>query len=173
MGTTPGVNDSMPMPEGFKYRDVFLKGRPQHDRFDSFSIRHPKMDVGKRAKIFAPFAALKGFEDEVASKEVQYVPKTELSLEDKAELNRRLEILRSLTYNSRLARKNQVHVAVKVFFPCTDAHHAAYGTLGRYQTVEGVCRYVDPDVNRVLRVGDTVISFDVIRSLESPDDIFT
>ena len=51
------------MPAGFRYRDVFLKGRPQHDRFDSFRIRHPQMDVGKRAKIFAPFDALEGFSD--------------------------------------------------------------------------------------------------------------
>ena len=31
----------MSMPAGFRYRDVFLKGRPKHDRFDSFRIKHP------------------------------------------------------------------------------------------------------------------------------------
>ena len=56
----------MNMPAGFRYKDVFEKGKPQHDRFDSFSIRHPRMDVGKRAKIFAPFDALKGFDEAVA-----------------------------------------------------------------------------------------------------------
>lgn len=52
---------SAPMPADFAYRDVFLKGRPQHQKTDPFGIRHPCMDLGKRAKIFAPFDALRGF----------------------------------------------------------------------------------------------------------------
>ena len=172
MMTTPGLHDAITIPEDFKYREVFLKGRPQHDRFDSFSIRHPKMALGKRAKIFAPFAALRGYDEEVASKEVQYVPRAELSREDETELNRRLDVLHALTYNSRLARQNQVRISVTVFIPCTDTHHTAYGTLGQYQTVTGVCRYVDPDVNRVLRVDNAVLAFDSIRAIESPDHIF-
>ena len=50
-----------PMPDGFKYGDVFAKGRPRHQKTDTFGIRHPVMDPGKRAKIFAPFDALRGF----------------------------------------------------------------------------------------------------------------
>lgn len=57
----------MEMPAGFRYKEVVLKGKPKHDRFDSFSVRHPQMDVGKRAKIFAPFDALKGFDDAVSA----------------------------------------------------------------------------------------------------------
>lgn len=52
---------SAPMPEDFAYRDVFFKGRPRHQKTDPFGIRHPAMDLGKRAKIFAPFDALRGF----------------------------------------------------------------------------------------------------------------
>lgn len=59
----------MAMPADFRYRDVFLKGKPQHDRFDLFRIRHPSMDVGRRAKIFSPFDALKGFNEAIASKD--------------------------------------------------------------------------------------------------------
>ena len=50
-----------PLPEHFKYRDAYLRGRPQHQKTDPFRIRHPLMDIGKRAKIFAPFDALRGF----------------------------------------------------------------------------------------------------------------
>ena len=50
-----------PMPEDFAYRDVLAKGRPRHQKTDPFGIRHPSMDPGKRAKIFAPFDALRGF----------------------------------------------------------------------------------------------------------------
>ena len=57
------------IPASFRYRDVFLKGKPKHDKTDSFSIKHPAMDLGRRAKIFSPFDALKGFNDELAKSE--------------------------------------------------------------------------------------------------------
>ena len=60
---------TMEMPPGFSYREVFLKGKPRHEQYDAFSVRHPKMDAGRRAKIFAPFDALKGFSDELAASE--------------------------------------------------------------------------------------------------------
>ena len=59
----------MKMPAGFRYMDVYLKGRPQHDKYDSFSIRHPAMDVTHRAKIFNPFDALKGFNEALEAAE--------------------------------------------------------------------------------------------------------
>ena len=71
----------MPMPADFSYRDVFLRGKPRHDRYDPFRIKHPKMDVGHRAKIFAPFDALKGFGAAVAAKGIVYTPRLELERE--------------------------------------------------------------------------------------------
>ena len=58
-----------PVPPGFPYREVLLKGRPQHAPTDPFRIRHPVMDVGKRAKIFAPFDALRGFREALTETE--------------------------------------------------------------------------------------------------------
>ncbi len=63
------VLGGMNMPPAFRYRDVYLKGRPRHDRLDVFRIRHPQMDTGRRAKIFAPFDALSGFSEEIAAAE--------------------------------------------------------------------------------------------------------
>ncbi len=157
---------SIELPQGFKYRDVFLKGRPRHDPFDAFSIRHPKMSAGKRAKIFAPFAALKGYDDEVASKEVLYSAKKELSAEESQELGRRLDILHNLTWNSRMARENHVVITVTYFDVCTDSHHEACGHLGQYQAVTGVCRKVD-EVGQTLFVGDRQIPFDQISCIRS------
>ncbi len=48
----------------FPYEDIINRQRPVHDG-DSFSVQHPRMDRGNRAKIFAPFAALKGYEESV------------------------------------------------------------------------------------------------------------
>lgn len=59
----------MTMPVNFKYRNVFLKGKPGHGKTDAFSLRHPAMTPGHRAKIFAPFDALRGFGDALAGQE--------------------------------------------------------------------------------------------------------
>ena len=43
-----------------KYADILEKSRPQTEQ----SLRrHPRMPLQNRAKIFAPFAALRGYED--------------------------------------------------------------------------------------------------------------
>ncbi len=60
---------AMQVPADFRYLDVFLKGKPQHDCDDPFRIRHPKMPCDKRAKIFSPFDALKGFSEALAAQE--------------------------------------------------------------------------------------------------------
>ena len=53
----------------FRYRDVYEKGKPVHEKNDSFSVKHPPMEISRRAKIFSPFDALKGFSDELAKAE--------------------------------------------------------------------------------------------------------
>ena len=53
----------MPMPAAFSHKTVFLHGRPIHQKYDDFWIRHPPMNIRHRAKIFAPFAALRGFDE--------------------------------------------------------------------------------------------------------------
>ena len=63
----------MPMPPGFRYAKTAARGRPRHEKYDTFYMKHPAMNIGKRAKIFSPFDALKGFNDAVASKEIKYV----------------------------------------------------------------------------------------------------
>ena len=62
------TNSSSP-PSSFRYRNVYEKGKPTHDRLDSFSVKHPPMDLSRRAKIFSPFDALKGFNEAIISKE--------------------------------------------------------------------------------------------------------
>ena len=57
----------MAMPANFKYSDVLKKGKPQHEKTDLFRVRHPEMKASKRAKLFAPFDALRGFRDLISS----------------------------------------------------------------------------------------------------------
>ena len=61
---------SMRMPSNFKYADCYFKGKPKHEPFDDFSVKHPPMSVAKWAKIFSPFDALKGFGDTIKETEI-------------------------------------------------------------------------------------------------------
>ena len=77
----------MPMPASFSHRDLFLKGRPKHEKYDAFWIRHPPMDRVHRAKIFSPFDALAGFDECIESKLVTYTEKRMLSEEERDKIN--------------------------------------------------------------------------------------
>ncbi len=153
---------SMPMPAGFRYREIFRRGRPRHTKTDPFRIRHPAMDIGKRAKIFAPFDALRGFGDAVAAKNELYESRRELNDEDRAKLDRRMNILCRLTRTGRLVREHPVRISVTYYVPCADEHSEAFGVRGRYQTVTGVCEKADPYVSRSILVGRTWIRFEDI-----------
>ena len=153
----------MPMPAGFKYRDVFLKGKPRHDRYDSFRIRHPEMPPGKRAKLFAPFDALRGFDFAILMKNEIYTDKAGLSPEDQEELDRRFSILHNLTFNSR---------TVTYYEACSDVNSEAYGSQGQYKTITGICLNVDAEVTKTILVDGMRIPMDDILKIESPGDIF-
>lgn len=156
----------MTMPDKFRYRDVFLLGKPQHDRNDRFSIKHPKMNVGRRAKIFSPFDALKGFNEAVTAKEIHYTNQIELSEEDQEEINRKLTVLHNLTYDSRIAGQNQVEVIINYYIPCNDVNHDAYGLQGVYKTITGVCWKVDHEIKKEIVVGQKRIPFKRILQIE-------
>jgi hypothetical protein len=169
MGNSVGAMD---IPPDFKYLDVFLLGKPRHERFDRFSVKHPKMNLGKRAKIFAPFDALRGFNEAISSKTVAYEPKRELSREAEKSLNRSLEALHGLTFNSRMARQNRITVTVTFFVPCTDPNSFAFGFCGQYHSITGICQRVDPDVAQTIRVADQVIAFGDIWEIECCSPLF-
>ena len=156
----------MPMPADFAHQDLLKAGRPKHRDFDAFNLRHPFMDPGKRAKIFSPFDALKGFGDAIASKDVLYVNRPELSEEDMDELNGKLLFLRAQTFNSLVARQNHVAVAVTWFVPCTDRSNPAFGIRGQYRTEEGICRNVDPLITKSMLVDVCVIPLQEIVKIE-------
>jgi len=160
------------MPEDFRYRDVFLKGKPKHDMYDAFRVRHPRMDANRRAKIFAPFDALRGFSAAVIAKDVRYEEKPQLSEEDTAELNRRLSILRDLTWNSRMARANRVQVSVTYYEPCRDEDNTAYGVRGLNRTVTGTCWNVDAEAGQAILVDGLRISFDDLIWIDGSEDLF-
>lgn len=145
------------------YDDIIGLRRPVHID-DVFSRRHPKMTRLNRAKIFAPFAALAGFDSAVRSKEIQYVPRHILDAEEVFELNRTLNELYLATRTGALARRNHIIVTVEYFEVCADIHNDAYGRLGLYQAETDILWRVDP-VRQYLLVGEKIIAFDSINAI--------
>ena len=154
-----------------RYGSILFQDRPAHEG-DVFSRRHPRMPRLNRAKLFAPFAALAGFDDRVRRKEIAYVAKRELDADEVWELNHRLYALHRLTANAKLARANRVRVRVEYFAVCTDEENDACRAKGLYQTVAGVVVQVDPHGQCiVIRGGDGmhVIPFADLYRIFCPD----
>lgn len=147
----------------FAYGDIIDRQRPVHDD-DVFSRRHPKMTRLNRAKLFAPFAALSGFEEAVRSKEIPYVPRRMLDADEACALDRALNLLYQAVRTGELARRNRVEASVEYFELCADVNHDAHGRDGLYHTITGIVRRVDP-VRRVLEIGDQVVPFADIDSI--------
>ena len=127
------------------------------------------MDPAHRAKIFAPFDALSGFNDCIASKEILYQERRQLSEGEREELDRKLAILRSLTINSKEARRNRPQVTIQFFTPCLDENNSAYGQGGTYQTLSGICRKID-DIHRTITVDEEILRIEDI--FEISGDLF-
>ncbi len=141
----------------FAYGDILKLQRPVHDN-DIFSRRHPKMTRLNRAKLFAPFAALAGFDDAAHSKEICYVPRRIPDADEAYALNRALNALHRATWCGALARHNRVVARVEYFVVCDDVNSEAYGRMGLYHTETGIVWRVDP-VKQALKIGERVIPF--------------
>ena len=101
---------------------------------------HKPMDITHRAKIFAPFAALKGFEDCIRKKEIVYEEYPVLSEEQKDRLDQKVQMIGTgyvltVTYS--------VH------------NHPLDTRKGQIQTVTGEVIYWNPSRN--LQIGQTEI----------------
>lgn len=155
----------MPMPPGFRYAKTAVRGRPRHTKFDAFYMKHPTMNVGKRAKIFSPFDALKGFNEAVASKEVKYEERHEQCESDCEELDKKIAVLRELITDSRAAKEHRISVSVTYFILCDDPNSEAFMRLGRYVTIEGIVMNVDM-VFRNITVGKKKIDMKDIVTID-------
>ena len=152
---------SVPMAaSAMPYADIINLHRPVHTD-DVFSRRHPKMTQLRRAKIFAPFAALSGFDDHIHSKEVLYEPRRERDQGDTHRLGMMLDWLHEKTITRRIARENRISASVEFFSICTDPHNAAFGRMGTYCTVTGTVTKVDM-AERTITVNDRTIPTDDI-----------
>ena len=126
------------------YQDIIHLSRP-------FS-NHPKMAIANRAKLFTPFAALRGFDIEILTQEQDRLLMPQISLPS----DREEEIYRVL---------NGLHqgdwATVTYFVP---VKHIAQQLLGEYTVVSGEVKRVD-DVEQLLVLEGYPIPFGNIHAL--------
>lgn len=110
-----------------------------------------KMETAHRAKIFAPFAALKGFEEAVRKEEIIYEPQVELPEEKKREIDWKL-------------KRIQKGMQVKIRYFEENSEIPGYGLQKK---VHGTVDFFDPAIH--LRIGDTEIAVADITSIEGEE----
>ena len=122
----------MQCPENFRYRSVLERGKPVHNG-DYFSLRHPKMACSRRAKLFAPFAALSGFEEKIRTEEETLTPRRFPDAEAQEELNRKLNMLAEMTAQ----KQNPVRAEACFFQSMKTERKNGFRELGVYETICG------------------------------------
>ena len=143
----------------FEYADIINRVRPIH-KADRFSYKYPRMSSEKRAKIFAPFAALSGYDDALSEKEIIYDIKRVLTDDEYFDLDCKIATIYEKCSNSILARENGVEVRILYFEPlANDELH------GRYIEISGLVTKVRPD-KETITILDKEISLRSIYKLE-------
>ena len=129
------------------YSDIIDKKRPEHIN-DEFSRKHPKMNIGERAKIFSAFAALRTHAPTARRRERLTVPKIELSPEDARCISDTLVLLKE-----RCRIGENTKVSVTYFVP--DDERVGEGV---YTTVTGTVKKFCADLG-YMKIEDTAVLF--------------
>ena len=128
-----------------KYGDIIEMERPQTE--ESLH-KHPRMTLQNRAKIFSPFAALRGYDEQLAAEKqrTERVTKRILTEEEMSALSDRLmQVTKGMTITVRYFKEDTAHPEIPA--------------VGNYVTLTGKADRIDP-VFRTLQVGDTVVPFE-------------
>lgn len=115
---------------------------------------HNHMSLENRAKIFLPFAALRGFEEAIEAKNRIIVSKEELSEYEASELDKHFNILCERV-------KNKEHPEVKLVYFVKNRKDEE----GEYVQVNGLVSKIDIDA-RYIQIVNEKIALDSIASLE-------
>lgn len=139
-----------------KYDDIIYREYPPKS---SDIIKHPRMRVEDRAKIFAPFAALKGYEEAIAAKQKIVVPRIELSEESKEYLDLQLGRIDGLLTQGQ-------HPVITVVYFQQDKSSNEDG--GEYIRFTGMVAKFD-QTSRILQVVEKRLRLDDIYRIEGEE----
>lgn len=139
----------------FNYDDIINLPYPRNDW--NTLIKHPRMSIENRAKIFAPFAALRGHSDaieETAERRLT-IRQDELMEDSRLELD---EVLGTLA--ERLQQGE--HPVVKVSYFVQDRVLAE--GVGTYEELEGTVAKLDA-ITQTIQIVDKVIPLANVKTL--------
>lgn len=139
-----------------KYDDIIHMEYPLKG---SDIIKHPRMKVEDRAKIFAPFAALKGYEEAIEAKQKIVVPRIELSEESKECLDLQLGKM------ERLLAMGQHPIITAVYFHKDKVCNEDGGV---YIQFTGMVAKLDK-TSRILQIVEKRLWLDDIYNIEGED----
>ena len=128
-----------------KYADILPMERPQSE--ESLH-KHPRMTIQNRAKIFSPFAALRGYDEQLAEEKqrTERVTKRILTEEEMSDLSDKLmQVTKGMT--------------VTVSYFVEDTTHSEMPAVGNYVTLTGKVEAIDP-VFRTLQIAKEVVPFE-------------
>lgn len=129
----------------FDYSDIINKMRPEHNG-DDFSIRHPKMSIQDRAKIFAPFDALRGFDEAIDKENVIYAPYIYLSEDEKQLLDQVIYLI-----DEKLTNKEEVKGRITYFI-----QNGRIKDTGTVMEISGIIKKLDK-INGTIKIGEDII----------------
>ena len=136
-----------------KYDDILHMEYPLKS---SDVIKHPRMRIEDRAKIFVPFAALKGYEEAIAAKQKIVVARKELSEEAREYLDSQLRRIELLLTNGQ-------HPIITVVYFQKDKESSEVG--GEYIQFTGMVAKFDR-TSRILQIVDRRLRLDDIYGIE-------
>lgn len=130
-----------------KYADIIHRERPASEES---LCKHPRMPLENRAKIFSPFAALRGYEQKIAAEGVkmQRVEKQILSEEETEKLSNRLnQVVKGM------------YLTVNYFEG--DSEEQESSSFGFYQELTGKVEVIDP-IEQTIRIDGITVRFEDI-----------
>ena len=116
-----------------KYDDIINIDYP-------FVSKHPSMSLNDRAKIFLPFAALKGYDQLILDKQKVKVQKIELDQDALEELDEKIHLL-----------ENNLPLDVSI----------TYYDYDKYETIKGRCTKIDLEKNEI-KIDEKIIPLQTI-----------
>lgn len=125
-----------------RYDDIINRPRPE--------TKHPHMNTADRAKIFSPFAALKGHTEALQHKEIHRTNRIDLSDEMASALNEKLALL----------EKGQ-SITVTYFFSDPGPDGSGGFAEGLYLTYSGIVQKIDTPF-RTIKIDDYEINLNDI-----------
>lgn len=144
------------------YAKIMAKHRPEHNG-DEFSFRHPKMDIAKRAKLFAPFDALRGFDAaiDIANNNASYVEKRDLDEGEIEYINHKLNRLYEIfKYNKTHHRTTTA--TVSAFVPACDGEGG--DTFGNYTDIYGDITAIS-HIGKYIMIDNQIVEFKDIENI--------